>query len=379
MCSSDLLTPERRAEYDIALENARKQRQAELESTFAGLPDYNQRQVELEALQARMDAARPGSAAYAELQEKVDKAKAEVEKARAKQAAEDAKKAAESAFAKVPPTPGTGGLYSPALEQKRADQQAATRQFAFGPVTTTTPGDPVTFDTLNTLKIAERSKVGQSLIGLDLDTVDGRRQFIQTLENPSFTGNIDPVAYDDIISTFDPKEVEAARAEMKAEVLSPTKQKQQQQTRAFAFGAPDVTRPVEQAVGESTGVSGKPAGGAAATTVETTEPSGVVSAGAATEQPAGREGQQPGALTPYEQGRTAALERPNIDAYSSPYKEGTPEFDQWMNGVLDIKHPSSKPAAPAPTEVVSEEPAPATPAATPAAPDRKITRLNSSH
>ena len=367
------LTPERRAEYDIAIENARKQREAELESTFAGLPEFNQRQVELEALQARMDAARPGSAAYAELQEKVDKAKAEVEKARAKQAAEDAKKAEESAFAKVPPTPGTGGLYSPALEQKRADQQAATREFAFGPVATTTPGDPVTYDTLKTLKIAERSKVGQSLVGLDLDTVDGRRQFIQTLENPNFTGNIDGAAYDDIISTFDPKEVEAARAEMKAEVLSPTKQKQQQQTRAFAFGAPDVTRPDTAAVGESTGVSGEPAGGAAAATTETVEPSGVVPAGAATEQPAGGKGQQSTALTPYEQGRAAALERPNIDAYSSPYKEGTPEHDQWMNGMLDVKHPSSKPAAPAPTEVVSEEPASTIPT-TPAAPRSAFAR-----
>ena len=358
------LTPERRAEYDIAIENARKQREAELESTFAGLPEFNQRQVELEALQARMDAARPGSAAYKELQEQVDKAKAEVEKAQAKQAKEDAKKAEGSAFAKVPPTPGTGGLYSPALEQKRMEQQQATRDFAFGPVTTTTPGDPVTYDTLKELKIAERSKVGQSLIGVDLATVDGRRRFIQTLENPSFTGNIDGAVYDDIISTFDPKEVEAARAEMKAEVLSPTKQKQQEQTRAFAFGAPDVTRPDAAAARTSTGVSGESAGATAAPTTETVEPSGVVSTGAATEQPAGREGQQPGALTPYEEGRAAALERPNIDAYSSPYKEGTPEHDQWMNGMLDVKHPSSKPAAPAPTEVIKEEPpAPAAPTA----------------
>ena len=117
-----------------------------------------------------------------------------------------------------------------------------------------------------------------------------------------------------------------------------------------------------------------PAGGAAATTAETVEPSGVVSARTATEQPAGRKGQQPGALTPYEEGRAAALERPNIDAYSSPYKEGTPEFDQWVNGMLDVKHPSSKPTAPAPTEVVSEEPAPATPAATPAAPRSAFAR-----
>lgn len=297
------LTPEKRAEYDIAMENARKQRESELGDTFAGLPDFNQRQVELQALQARMDQARPGSPAYTDLQEQIAKAQEEVATAQAAQAAEDAKKIEErygergAPFSIVPPTPGTGGLFSPAVEQRRADQQQATRDFAFGPVATNTPGDPVTVDTLKNLKVSDRSKVGMSLLGTDLDTVDGRRKFIQTLENPAFMGNIDPVAYDDVISTFDPKEVEAARAEMKAETLSPTKQKQQEQTRTFAFGAPDVTRPDTPASGGSTSVAGEPTTDGTATTDETTVGGGDVPTGQNAGDATGREGQQSTTLT----------------------------------------------------------------------------------
>jgi hypothetical protein len=297
------LTPEKQAEYDIAIEAARKQRESELGDTFAGLPDFNQRQVELQALQARMDQARPGSPAYADLQAQVTKAQEDAAAAQEAQAAEDAKKIEErygergAPFSIVPPTPGTGGLFSPAVEQRRADQQQATRDFAFGPVATKTPGDPVTVDTLKNLKISDRSKVGMSLLGTDLDTVDGRRTFIQTLENPAFMGNIDPVAYDDVVSTFDPKEVEAARAEMKAETLSPTKQKQQDQTRTFAFGAPDVTRPDAPAGGGSTGMAGESTATGTATTDAAPERGGDVS----TEQNVGdasaREGQQPTTLT----------------------------------------------------------------------------------
>ena len=238
------LTPEKQAEYDIALENARKQRETELTSTFEGLPDYNQRAENLKALQARMDQMRPagGYTPDADTQAEIDKLQAEYDFETALDRAYDAEKAKFSAFSKVPPT--TGDMFKPALEQQRADQQAATRQFAFGDAPATNmPGDPVTVDTLKNLKVSDRSQVGLSLLGTDLETVDGRRKFIQTLENPSFTGKIDEGAYDDLISTFDPQEVKAARAEMQAETLSPTKQKQQEQTRAFAFGETDATRP----------------------------------------------------------------------------------------------------------------------------------------
>jgi hypothetical protein len=288
------LTPERRAEYDIALEKARKQREADLTSTFEGLPDYNQRAENLKALQARMDQIRPadGYAPDAETQAEIDKLQAEYDFETALDRAYDAERAKRSAFAKVPPTPGTGGLYSPATEQRRADQQQATRDFAFGPVATNTPGDPVTVDTLKNLKVSDRSKVGLQLLGTDLDTVDGRRTFIQTLENPEFMGNIDPVAYDDIVSTFDPEEVKAARAEMKAETLSPTKQKQQEQTRQFAFGVPDVTRPDTTTSGGGPSVDSQSTATKDTTTDETTVGGGDVSTDQNATDATGREGQQ---------------------------------------------------------------------------------------
>jgi len=299
------LTPEKQAEYDIALENARKQREAELSSTFEGLPDYNQRAENLKALQARMDQIRPaeGYTPDAETQAEIDKLEAQRAQLLEEQQKADAEKYKErygergAPFGIVPPTPGTGGLYSPATEQRRADQQQATRDFAFGPVTTNVPGDPVTVDTLKNLKVSDRSKVGLQLLGTDLDTVDGRRKFIQTLENPEFMGNIDPAAYDDVISTFDPEEVKAARAEMKAETLSPTKQKQQEQTRQFAFGVPDVTRPDTTTGGGSPSVDSQSTATENTTADETTVGGGDVSTDQNATDATGRKGQQSTTLT----------------------------------------------------------------------------------
>ena len=298
------LTPEKQAEYDIALENARKQREADLNQTFAGLPDYNQRQVEMDALQARMEELRPKEGYTPDEKTQAEIAKLEEQHAKLMEAqtAEDAKKYEErygergSPFEIVPPTPNTGGLYSPAVEQRRADQQQATREFMFGPMASNVPGDPVTVDTLKNLRISDRSQVGLSLLGADLETVDGRRQLIQTLENPSFTGKIDEAAYDDLISTFDPKEVKIHRAEMQVEELSPTKQKQQQQTRQFAFGVPDVTRPDTAPSGGSPSVVSEPTSTGDTTATKTPKRGRNVS----TEQDVGStatgEGQQPAAL-----------------------------------------------------------------------------------
>jgi len=299
------LTPEKQAEYDIALENARKQRESELTSTFEGLPDFNQRAENLKALQARMEQIRPaeGYTPDAETQAEIDKLTSEESILWAKRVAEDAKKYEErygergAPFSIVPPTPGTGGLYSPATEQRRADQQQATRDFAFGPVTTNVPGDPVTVDTLKNLKVSDRSQVGLALLGADLETVDGRRKLIQTLENPSFTGKIDEAAYDDLISTFDPEEVKTHRAEMQAVEISPTKQKQQEQTRQFAFGVPDVTRPDAAPSGGSTSVVSEPAVTEATTANETTVGGRDVSTQQNVRDTSGREGQQPTTLT----------------------------------------------------------------------------------
>jgi hypothetical protein len=293
------LTPEKQAEYDIALENARKQREAELGETFAGLSDYNQRAENLKAIQARMEQMRPAEGYTPDAETQAEIAQLEAQRAQLleEQAKADAEKAQGSAFAKVPPTPGTGGLYSPATEQRRANQQQATRDFAFGPVTTNTPGDPITVDTLKNLKVSDRSQIGMSLLGADLETVDGRRKLIQTLENPSFTGKIDEAAYDDLISTFDPKEVAAHRAEMKAVEISPTKQKQQEQTRQFAFGVPDVTRPDAAPSGGSPSVDSQSTGAGDTTTNEATVGGGDVSSQQNAGDASGREGQQPTTLT----------------------------------------------------------------------------------
>jgi hypothetical protein len=312
------LTPEKSAEYDAQIANDRAQREADLTSTFEGLPDFTQRGENLKALQARSDAMRPegGYTPEAGVQAEI----ANMEAAQAKQAeanrVADAAKAEGSAFARAEPTTGTGGMFKPAVEQQRADQQAATRQFAFGdaPVSKM-PGDPVTVDTLKTLKVSDRSQVGLALLGTDLDTVNGRRKLIQTLENPSFMGNIDPVAYDSIVSTFDPKEVAAARAEMQAIEVSPTKQKQQEQNRAFAFGDQNAARLNAPASGGSTSVVSEPAATGTSATNETTVGSGDVSA----QQDVGnvdvREGQQPPALTePTAQPTRGTSARPNLTA-----------------------------------------------------------------
>ena len=317
------LTPEKSAEYDAQIANDRAQREADLGKTFAGLPEYSQRQVELQALQARMEEMRPKEGYTPEAGVQAEIAKMEEQRAKLleEQAVEDAKKAKGSAFAQVPPTPGTGGMFKPALEQQRADQQAGLRNFAFGPVATNTPGDPVTVDTLKNLKISGQSKVGRSLLGVDLETADGRRNLIQTLENPSFAGKIDEAAYDDLISTFDPQEVKAHRAEMKVETVSPTKQKQQEQTRQFAFGVPDVARPDTPPSGGSPSVVSEPAATGVTATDAAPERGGDVS----TQQDVGdttvREEQKPPALDTqqeaFKEGQEHALKGGDVDA--NPY------------------------------------------------------------
>ena len=313
------LTPEKAAEYDAQIANDRAQREAGLTAAFAQMPE-DVGAVSIAALMERADNIKefnPGAyeriygdidaaiaANKAKIAEDETKAKAQAQAELNKVEAEYDKglrnKQAGSAFATRQPTSGTGGMFKPALEQQRADQQAATRQFAFGdaPIAAADmPGDPVTVDTLKNLKVSDRSEVGLSLLGADLDTVDGRRKLIQTLEKPSFTGKIDEDAYDALVSTFDQQEVKAARAEMQTEELSPTKQKQQAQTRAFAFGDPNATRPDTSTNRGSTGVVSEPVPDAATGTDEATQRGGDVS----TQQDAGgtavREGQQPATLT----------------------------------------------------------------------------------
>ena len=178
MCSSDL-------------------REKELAATFEGLPDFNQRQVELQALQARMDAARPGSAAYADLEAQVKKAQEELTKARETQEAVDAARAAGHPFATAADT--KSGL----LTSKTRITQ------------------PVTEETLSLLNISPRTNLGQSLLGLDLNTVRGANQFIATMEDPAMVGavNVDTDAYlgirselEDVLARAKPKGAQIGRA-----------------------------------------------------------------------------------------------------------------------------------------------------------------------
>ena len=222
--------------------------QEDMEAALAENDARKAREVEISALQARMDAQRPGSQAYADLEEAVKKAKA-------KAADEDAAKASQSAFSTAKPTPGTGGMFMPGVEKQRTEnkinQEQGMRGFAFGDMgAQNAPKDPVTETVLKALRIPERSKLTAELIGIDMATPDGVRKFIQTMEDPQKTGtiNINEDNYQKVLDSLYAEgrggEVEAARAEMKAEPTSEKTQKQQSATRQFAFGDNSAGQPI---------------------------------------------------------------------------------------------------------------------------------------
>jgi len=264
------LTPEKSAEYDAQIANDRTKREADLAAAFAKMPE-DVGAVSIAALMERADNIKENPGAYkriygdidaaiaankAKIAEDETKAKAQAQAELNKVEAEYDKglrnKQAGSAFATQQPTPGTGGMFK--------------------------PGDPVTVDTLKSLDISPRTKVGKSLLGTDLDTVDGRRQLIQTLENPSFTGKVDEAAYNALVSKFDPQEVIAARAESQS-------------------GAPDVTRPDAAPSGGSPSVVSEPVAAGVAPTIAAPERGGDVSTQQDVGDTAVREEQQPTALT----------------------------------------------------------------------------------
>jgi len=177
------VSPEKSAEYDAQAEQARAQREKDLTAAFS-MGDYEQTKTELAALQARMDAARPNSAAYAELDKAVKDKQTEL-------ATMEAQKAKESAFATA--VPDEQGLY-------RAQQIVDATM-------------------LKELGISPMSKVARELIGTNLNTPEGVAKFVNTLENPSFKGKINEEAYDALIKTLKPQVVEeAARADLQGAV-----------------------------------------------------------------------------------------------------------------------------------------------------------------
>jgi len=88
---------------------------------------------------------------------------------------------------------------------------------------------------------------------------------------------------------------------------------------------------------------------------------------APTGQPAGKgattQGTQPTAVAPYEDGKAQAAQGWSID--TNPHKAGTTESQQWANGWLDTKYPTTKPNAPTPVAPTPSAAAPAVPAAKP--------------
>ena len=260
------LSPEKEAQYIEAIEKARAQRQSELEQTFREDDERKAREIELSALAARMDELRPGSKAYADLEAQVQKAKDDI-------AALDAKKAEQSAFTTAKPTPGTGGMFMPgvekAREQKKIDQEQGMRGFAFGDMgAQNAPADPITVNTLKALRISDRSQLGLTLLGTDMATPDGVRKFIQTMEDPQKVGtaNINENAYQQVLDSLyadgREAEIEAARAEMKAEPVSEKAQKQQSATRQFAFGDTSAGQPDTTTSRTSSSVAAQPSEGA---------------------------------------------------------------------------------------------------------------------
>ena len=214
--------------------------QADMEAALAENDARKAREIEINALQARMDEQRPGSRAYADLEDAIKKAKA-------KDADENAAKASQSAFATAKPTPGTGGMFMPGVEKQRVEnkisQEQGMRGFAFGDMgAQNAPKDPVTTQVLKALRISDRSQLGLSLLGTDMSTPEGVRKFIQTMEDPQKTGtiNINEDNYQKVLDSLYAEgrggEVEAARAELQAEPISEKTQKQQSATRQFAFG-----------------------------------------------------------------------------------------------------------------------------------------------
>ena len=135
-------------------------------------------------------------------------------------------------------------------------------------------------------------------------------------------------------------------------------------------------KPVNQPRGSkpSVGVSGKPAvpnvvqPGARVSTAAgapaTPDGRGLAPAG----QPAGKRATpqraQPATVTPYEDGKAQAAQGWSID--TNPHKAGTTESQQWANGWLDTKYPTTKPNAPATTTPATKPAAPAVSAAKPA-------------
>ena len=299
--------------------------QEDMEAALADNDARKAREVELNALSARMDELRPGSQAYADLEAQIQKAKDNI-------AAIDAKKAEQSAFSTAKPTPGTGGMFMPGVEkartEKKIDQEQGMRGFAFGDMgATNAPQDPVTEKVLKALRIPARSSLAGELLGIDMATPEGVRKFIQTMENPQKTGTIN-ISEDNYQTVLDSLyadgrggEIEAARAEMKAEPTSEKTQKQQSATRQFAFGDNSAGQSNTTTNRTSPAVAPSTSEGSTAAGTETPARDGVVSTESDAGLPAGGES-QPTTTVTEGQDATATTDTTSESAPSSIPRKG---------------------------------------------------------
>ena len=157
------------------------------------------------------------------------------------------------------------GYTPPAPEAAAPVPLLAAPEAAAVPPTTEVPATPVVPNIVEQLGMSKRSKAAQALEGIDISTPEGQRQLIQTVENPSFKGKINETAYNDLVSTFDPQQVEATRAELK--------------------GVPNVAGVDTTAGGAGVGVATQPVTGAPTEGLEPPQRDGVVPTGQDVAQP----------------------------------------------------------------------------------------------
>jgi len=158
-----------------------------------------------------------------------------------------------------------------------------------------------------------------------------------------------------------------AEAETTAVELATEEAKEDALAQTETAGEANVGQPIAEAGGVSPELAGQPDQIAPAARVEEPTTDGVVPAGENVAPVDAGKAVEPVALTPYEEGVKQVQETGETGA--SPYREGTPEYEQFVAGQLDTKYPSSKSQEGEPlgtetteavqTETQGQEPAPA--------------------
>jgi len=297
--------PEKAAQYNAATEEARKAKEAELTGTFgqvspSAFGNYEQIKSELAGLQSRMDEARVGSPAYAELDAAIKDRQDKINKM-------DAEKAKASAFTTA--APNEEGLFTPPEVERNIPKE---------------------------LGMSTQSKAAKTIMDLDLTTPEGVEQLVATVENPSFKGKIEETAYNNLLSTLDPQHVEAARTKLKE--------------------VPNAGQPVSQPSGTSPSVVSQPDTGTAPPTTGGTESDGVVPTEPNVGDALTGEGKPAAPITDAEYGeQTSAFFRSMTDREVEDFSNDTTMANAFRKAAtLELQR--RKELQPAPVEVKDETP-----------------------